>query len=417
MEVLPIDSALLRRFELHLIDSGYTRPIIAHHVDRAEKLLGYLHQIGLTVETVTRDDLQKYFNTLIRRYRRDHLRSPRSMINWQYWHTTGVHCFLRYVQGRWPPPPVPANGREQVIQALLAEYRQYERERQALAPATIYGQVHEAERFLYWLPERELSDCLAKLTIADIDRYMKHRATGYARMTVKLACVNMRRFLRFLQTTGRLQRDLAAGIMGPTLYRYEGIPSVIRPEQTRAILDDARKDRSELGLRNYAMLLLLVTYGLRAGEICRLELGDIDWRDQRLWIRHRKTGHRSCLPLIPSVGQAILDYVRRGRPKCKDREIFISMRAPRGAFASNTVLTSMLRRQLARLGIRLSGKRGAHVFRHARAAALLRAGVPLKTIGDLLGHRSAYSTAIYLKLNHRQLRDVALSIPLPEVTP
>jgi hypothetical protein len=119
MELMPIDSALLRRFELHLIDSGYTRAIITHHVDRAEKLLSYLHQTGLTAETVTRDNLSKYFNTLIQRYRRDHLRSPRSMINWHYWHTTGVHCFLRFVQGRWPPPPVPANGREQVIQALL----------------------------------------------------------------------------------------------------------------------------------------------------------------------------------------------------------------------------------------------------------------------------------------------------------
>jgi site-specific recombinase XerD len=417
MELLPKDSALLRRFEQHLIDSRYTRSVIAHHVDRAEKLLSYLHQVGLAAETVTCEDLSRYLSALIQRYRRDHLRSPRSMINWHCWQTTGVHSFLRFVQGRWPPPPVPGNAHEQAIDALLTEYRRCERERRALAPATMYGQVHEALRFLHWLPEREISGCLAKLTITDIDRYMKWRATGYARPTVKLACVNMRRFLRFLQVSGWVKRDLAAGLMGPTLYRFEGIPSVIRPEQTRAILDDARKDHSEQGLRNYAMLLLLVTYGLRAGEICRLQLGDVDWRDQRLWIRHSKTGRRSCLPLTPSVGQAILDYVRRGRPRCKDREIFIRMRGPRGAFASNTALYSMLRRQLARLGIRLSGKRGSHVFRHARAAALLRAGVPVKTIGDLLGHRSASSTAVYLKLDHRELRNVALSIPLPEVTP
>ncbi len=417
MELLPKDSALLRRFERHLIDSSYSRPVIAHHVDRAEKLLCYLHQAGLAAETMGRVDLSRYLSALMKRYRRDHLRSPRSMINWRYWHTTGAHSFLRFVQGCWPPPPLPENAREQAIQALLTEYRLWQRERRVLTAATIYGVVHEAERFLHWLPGQKLSACLSELAITDIDRYMKSRATGYARATVKLACVNLRRLLRFLHATGRLPRDLAAGLMGPSLYRFEGIPSVIRPEQIRAVLADARKDRSEQGLRNYAMLRLLVTYGLRAGEICRLQLSDIDWRGERLWIRHSKTSHRSCLPLTPDVGHAILEYVRRGRPKCKDREIFIRVNAPRSAFATSTALYSMLRRQLARLGIRLGGKRGAHVFRHSRAATLLRAGVPLKTIGDLLGHRSACSTAVYLKLDHRELRNVALSIPLPEVTP
>jgi len=109
--------------------------------------------------------------------------------------------------------------------------------------------------------------------------------------------------------------------------------------------------------------------------------------------------------------------VQHARPRCKDPEVFIRLSGPRGAFSANTALYSMLRRQMARLGIRLTGKRGSHVFRHARAATLLRAGVPLKTIGDLLGHRSASSTAVYLKLDDQELRNVALPLPLPEVSP
>jgi integrase/recombinase XerD len=415
MELAPNDLAQLRRFEQHLIDSRYTRSVIAHHVDRSEKFLGYLLRINIAAENVTRDDVSRYVRALLQRYRREHLRSPRAIMSWRYWHMTGLHNFLRFVQGRWPPPPVPGNAHERAIQAILSEYAQSLRDKGTILPRTVEGPVSEARRFLHWLPGRKISRSLSEVVVADLDRYMKWRATGYARLTVKLASVNLRRFLRFLQATGRIERDLAAGLMGPTIYQYEGIPSVIRPEQIQVLLDGVRKDRSEGGLRNYAMLLLLVTYGLRAGEICRLQLNDIDWREQRLWIRHSKTGRRTCLPLTPAVGDAVLDYLRRGRPKCREREIFIRLHAPRCAFATSTALYSMLRRQFAQLGIRLTGKRGAHVFRHSRAATLLRAGVPLKTIGDLLGHRSAYSTAIYLKLDHRELRNVALSMPLPEV--
>jgi len=165
------------------------------------------------------------------------------------------------------------------------------------------------------------------------------------------------------------------------------------------------------------MLLLLATYGLRAGEVRRLQLQDIDWRREQLWIQHSKTGARSCLPLLHPVGQALLEYIRSARPSCKDREVFIRLTAPRCAFLTNSTLYCVLRRQLAQVGIRLNGKRGPHIFRHARAASLLRSGVPLKTIGDVLGHRSTASTAEYLKLADRELRAVALSIPLPEIAP
>jgi integrase len=223
--------------------------------------------------------------------------------------------------------------------------------------------------------------------------------------------------LRYLQATGRIPQDLASAIITPSTYRYEGLPSTISSEQIRSILSSARKDRSRSGIRNYAILLLLATYGLRAGEVCKLRLDDIDWRAARLWIRHTKSGAHLCLPLLPVVGTALLNYLRQARPQCQDREIFIRMHAPRSALVTKSAIHSLFREHMARIGIQLNGKRGPHVFRHARAASLLRAGVPLKTVGDLLGHRHASSTAVYLKLDDQQLRKVALSLPLPEVTP
>jgi integrase/recombinase XerD len=165
-------------------------------------------------------------------------------------------------------------------------------------------------------------------------------------------------------------------------------------------------------LRDYAILQLLATYGLRAGEISHLRLGDIDWRADVMHIRHSKTGARSVLPLLEPVGEALIDYLRHGRPEADVREIFVRTRAP---YVSMVRIYSEVRRRIEAAGIALSGKRGPHIFRHARAVSLLRAEVPRKVIGDVLGHRSTESTIPYLKLATEDLRAIALEIPGEEV--
>lgn len=165
-------------------------------------------------------------------------------------------------------------------------------------------------------------------------------------------------------------------------------------------------------MRDYAILLLLDTYGLRDLEVVRLQLEDVDWRTDRLYIRRSKTGSESILPLLSTVGEAILAYLRNGRPKTSGREIFIRTLATYHRLSS---LYQMIQGRLTQANIRPAGKHGAHAFRHARAISLLRANVPLKQIGDILGHRSAASTMIYLKLATSDLRAVSLDIPV-EVT-
>jgi integrase len=170
-------------------------------------------------------------------------------------------------------------------------------------------------------------------------------------------------------------------------------------------------DRSALGRRDYAILTLLSTYGLRGGEIMALRLSDIDWRHERLHIRHSKTGAHSELPLLRGPADALLDYLKYGRPATPAREVFIRMFAPYRALRSAAALDQMLTRRLAAVGVSLTGKRGAHVLRHSRAVSLMRGGVPLKVIGDVLGHRSERSTSAYIKLATEDLRAVALDLP------
>jgi site-specific recombinase XerD len=223
---------------------------------------------------------------------------------------------------------------------------------------------------------------------------------------------HLRCLLRFVHATGRTGSDFSLCVTSPTLYALESIPSCLTSEEISTVADSTRKDQGPKGLRDYAILTLLSTYGLRAGEIVRLKLEDIDWRADRIRVLHSKTSAHSFLPLLPTVGDALLEYLRRGRPLTDAREVFIRTCAPYQGFAQGSSLYTVIRGRLDAAGVQPVGKRGPHAFRHARAVSLLRAGVSQKVIGDVLGHRSAASTTPYLKLATEDLRDVALEIPM-----
>jgi integrase/recombinase XerD len=238
------------------------------------------------------------------------------------------------------------------------------------------------------------------------------RAPGLRRRSLKDVAERLRSLMRHLHRTGHTTIDLAPQIIGPVLYAYEGIPSALNLDQIAAVLEAAGKDLSPMGLRDYAILQLLATYGLRAGEVSRLRLDDIDWRAEILHICHSKTGAYSLLPLLEPVGEALINYLRHGRPDTDVREIFVRTRAP---YVPVVRIGSEVRRRIEAAGVRPSGKRGPHIFRHSRAVSLLRAAVPQKVIGDVLGHRSTEATIPYLKLATEDLRAIALEIPGQEV--
>jgi site-specific recombinase XerD len=277
-----------------------------------------------------------------------------------------------------------------------------------LAKDSIRVLMWEGRYFLSWYTSHSPIDDLRALSVRDIDIYFEMRAAGLRRRSLKDVAERLRSLMRFLHRTDRMEVDLAPRIIGPRLWAYESIPSALSAEQITAVLTSTRKDRSPMGYRDYAILLLLSTYGLRDGEITRLRLEDIDWRAETIHIRHSKTGADSKLPLMAEVGEALLNYLRRGRPETDAREIFIRTRAPYTRLPS---CYTEVRRRLDAAGVKPPGKRGPHSFRHARAVTLLRASVSRKVIGDLLGHRSEESTIPYLKLATEDLRAIALEIP------
>jgi len=241
---------------------------------------------------------------------------------------------------------------------------------------------------------------------------MDLRALKLTRSSLKAVAERLRSLLRHLHRTGHIATDLSPHIIAPLLYAYEGVPSILEPGQIAAVLESAGADKTPAGLRDHAILQLLATYGLRSGEIRNLRIEDIDWRSETLRVRHSKTQAYSFLPLMEPVGEAVLAYLRSGRPATDAREIFIRTRAP---YRKLDKLYGIVRRRLRDASIQPPGKCGPHIFRHARAIEMLRASVPQKIIGDLLGHRSTASTAPYLKLATEDLRAIALDVPGTEV--
>ena len=406
-------SALLAQFEGYLAKASYGSRVIEHHLAVADQFLQYLGKRHVLIDAVQPSHVTMYLRRELRRFARRHGHGPASIDHWRGSHAGAIHQLLRWANGQWPPIAPARSPYEAFSQALCTEYAGWLDERRGLATETISDRAAEARRFLSWYGERKSADTdtLSAIAIADIDAYLQARAPLLRRVSRKGVAQRLRCFLRFAHATGRTERDLAPSVMAPVLYALESIPSALRPEEIRAVVETARNDHSPKGLRDHAILMLLSTYGLRAGEITQLQLDDINWRGDRICVHHTKTGAQSVLPLLPAVGDALLAYLHRGRPVTAVREIFIRVRAPYRGFASGSSLYTPIRRRLEAAGVQPTGKRGPHSFRHARAVSLLRSGVPLKVIGDVLGHRSMASTTPYLKLATDELRDVALEIP------
>jgi integrase/recombinase XerD len=403
-------SVLVERLKETLARLRYN-PVVFHNYCRnADSFLSYLVERKIALEAVTPTEVSHYLRLAVRRFRKRHGHAPA-----RYWVNiprAGIHALLKLALKGWPPEPRTLDAGGLLYREVCNEYQTWLREERGLATASIDALMWEARNFCSWFIKRTNATGFADLTVRDLDIYMDMRARGLTRKSLKDVAERLRSQLRHLHRTGRVAVDLSQHVIAPLLYAYEGIPSTLSSDQISTVLDLVRKDRSPMGLRDYAILQLLAVYGLRAGEISRLRLEDVDWRGDVLHIRRSKTGDHSRLPLFEAVGEALIAYLRHGRPETDVREIFVRNRAP---YVPMVRIYSEVSRRIEMAGITLSGKRGPHIFRHARAVSLLRASVPRKLIGDILGHRSTESTIPYLKLATEDLRAIALEIPGEEV--
>lgn len=404
------DRDLIAELNALLTSQHYNPVAVWNYCAYARQFLDYLRQHDTPVTDVTEAQVAQYLHHAIVLFGKRHGRPPAS--RWHAIPRSGIHALLRLAQGQWPPAPKATCAAEAMRFAICDEYETWLREERGLAEPSIYALMWEGRNFLAWQLDRCGADSLMEMSVGDIDRYMNMRSLHQTRRSVKDVAERLRSMLRYLHRTGRAAIDLSPHVIAPLLYAYEGVPSILERDQIAAVLQVAGQDRTPVGLRDHAILQLLATYGLRSGEICNLRVEDIDWRAEAICIRHTKTRARSFLPLMAPVGEAVLAYLRAGRPETDAREVFIRTRAP---YRKLGMLADVVVRRLRDAGVKPPGKSGPHIFRHSRAVEMLRAAVPQKMIGDLLGHRSAESTAPYLKLATEDLRNIALDVPGQEV--
>jgi len=248
---------------------------------------------------------------------------------------------------------------------------------------------------------------LASLSPFDISDFMT-TLCRYHRATIHVFSSVLRDFLRYLNESDVLETDLSSTVPRPKIYVEEAIPETWTPEEVHQLL--AAIDRNNaIGKRDYAMLLLAVILGMRAGDICALKFKNLDWHQKLITYTQQKTKKVNTLPLLPVVGDAIIDYLKNGRLESECDSVFIRHVHPYSAFQSSAALSSNLKRYMRQAGLTRKKRKLAHSLRHTLASSLLREGTPLMTISNVLGHNNPQTTAGYLKVDIAALRKCALS--------
>jgi integrase/recombinase XerD len=277
------------------------------------------------------------------------------------------------------------------------------RNERGLSEATIYRYRHSLHRFEGDLQKVGLQD-LSDLSPLVLTAFVTDRSPRMVKTSLRDLCGTLRVFLRYLHRERIVPKDLSDSGESPRIYRLSTLPRSITWEEVRHLLDVV-DHRTSIGERDYAILVLLVTYGLRGHEVAALTLDDIDWRAERLRIPERKAGHSTAYPLSSTVGAAILDYLKHGRPKTSDRHVFFRTMAPFGPITSGAV-SSRASHYLKKAGIKVA-RPGSHTLRHTCVQRLVDAEFSLKIIGDYVGHRVPSSTEIHAKVAVDALREVA----------
>ena len=285
----------------------------------------------------------------------------------------------------------------------VAAFASWMRTDRGWADETVRSCCNAVDLFFDRLDER--GTALASVRIEDIDGQVAHwRACGHGRVTVNDYAQRLRTFFRFAEDRGWCMAGLADGIMPPRFLPGETFPKGLARDEVVRLLATTEGD-GPADLRDRAILMLLITYGLRAGEVAGLRLDDLDWTEEMVRVRCPKPGRTHHYPLSRSVGQAVLRYIREARPRRLERALFLTLSAPVQPMASGTI-GQVVRRRAGRIGI-AGRRRGSHALRHGAAQHLLDHGLSMKEVGDYLGHRSVSATSTYAKAQIGALREVA----------
>lgn len=379
-------------FANELTRQGYTANGASQHLCFIAHLSRWMGKAGLDVSALTSSTIEQY---LVSRRLADYT---------NYRSAKALRPLLDYLGslGILPPPKVAALD---PAHALLENYRRFLVGERGLIAASARAYVDTVRAFVVGRVHVDEQD-LAGMSATDVTGFVLATCPAMANGSKAMRVTALRSLLNWLYVEGLIPLALAGCVPAVARRRLATIPKALEPRQVVRLLASCDRRRA-MGRRDYAILLLLSRLGLRSGEVARLSLDDIDWRAGQFILRGK--GNRAeRLPVPADIGKAILDYLRRGRPRsAKGRSVFVRVKAPHRELTSCGV-TMVVFDAGQRAGL---GKLHAHRLRHTAATTMLRAGTPLAEVGQVLRHRRVLTTAIYAKVDRDALR--ALARPWP----
>lgn len=340
----------------------------------------------------------------VRHYARSHRLSRASELagraSLHAW-STGLVSFSARVPA-WESQPAP-----KPYDSLLGEYRQYCLTRRGIKEYSFELESRFVGRFFAWLRRRRRP--VSSVTAALVRRFMVEAAPGLSYKTVLLIGTSLRAFLRFLHVTGRLGVDLSQCVASPAKRRGPELPQSWPVRHIRRILAVINR-KVTLGKRDYAVLLLMASYGMGANEALGLKLDDIDWRRGSFRFHRSKTGTAAEVPLLGPVARALACYLRDDRRRgSSQRFVFLRLHAPQDRLGRAGLRNRL--QHYCRVARLPPAPQGTHSFRHSFATRQVEGAAPPKVVSEIMGHRDPGSLSHYAQIAIKRLRRVGLPVP------
>ncbi len=384
----------LDTFAETLTEKGYSPTTVALKVRLAAKFGYWLGRRGLAVDQVDEQAVARFIQS--------HPCVP------QRGDAATLRDVLEQVRSAGLAPPALAKVDDTAIGRIVSEFGRYLLVDRGLSVSTRISYLPIVRSFLAErFDGRKVH--LNALGPQDAGEFLVRHVHVVHPKRAALMVTALRGFLRWVHLRGAVAADLAATVPAVAYWRFATVPKSIPARDVEHLLRRCRRRNSEAGLRDHAVLMLMARLGLRGGEVVGLALGDFDWSAGTVRV-HGKGGRQDILPLPVDVGEAVVRYLRHGRPACSCRRVFVRARAPRRGFASTVAVCTIVRRALELAGLD-PPRKGGHILRHALACSMLRRGATLTEIGQVLRHRRADTTTIYAKVDIQALRALAPAWP------
>lgn len=394
---------LLEGFCDWLVEHRFSRSMVRKHLSNVSHLGKYLAGLApATRATITGKDIEGFFQTYPSECRnRGSLEKHVGCVRWS------VNRFVEFLRQK---ELFTASAQEVAnYQPLLDGYLEWMRHYQDAAPGTLKIRGHSIAQFLQTLGQEATLEGLGRLSCEKIEQFFLDYARSMGQSARRSMQSALRTFFRFCLHRGYIQQPLDRAVPTLRTYKLATVPRGLTDSQAKQVLCGINR-KTDVGRRNYAILNLLYTYGVRGGQVRALRLEDIDWTANEILFKASKRGKDSRLPLTPEVGRSLLDYLQNSRPPCSCPEVFLTCRAPYRPLPNSNSLSAIVDRCIRTSGID-SPVKGAHAFRHGFATRMVQQGHSLKAVADVLGHRHLGTTFIYTKVDFNSLKQVPLEWP------